>query len=482
MRLGVPRSHGVPPAALRALRGAARHRLAGSIAGLAGVAAVTASLNALSSTAEILSLAVCYQLVVLLVSGLFGAGAGLVTSVASVLAFNWFFLPPLHTFTIADTRNWVSLGVFAATALITAQLAAGFRRQREEADARRRDADLLTELARSALADIGSGDHVDAVADAAARALGVQSCAIMLADERGGAVRLSASRGGFAIPLVADSRPVGLLEVGPPIADHEPRWTRPGFTAAVAGLVVLAVERGRLLAQTLETESLRRSDELKTALLRTVSHELRTPVTAVRTAGEALAGSVASSDEQALVAAIQSESERLERLIGNLLDLSRLEAGALGPRVDWCDPVELAVGAIEAAAPLMDGRRVATFFADDLPLVRADATFCERILVNLLHNAARHGGSPISLEVQTAGDRLQFAVVDGGRGPDATVRGRLFSAFASGRGSGGTGVGLALSRGLAEAQGGALYLDTEAPGTRFVLALPLAPVPEVLEG
>jgi two-component system sensor histidine kinase KdpD len=142
----------------------------------------------------------------------------------------------------------------------------------------------------------------------------------------------------------------------------------------------------------------------------------------------------------------------------------------------------MAVGAIGAAAPLMDGRTVATFFADDLPLVRADATFCERILVNLLHNAARHGGSPISLEVQTADDRLQFAVVDSGRGPDATVRGRLFSAFASGRGSGGTGVGLALSRGLAEAQGGALFLDTEAVGTRFVLALPLTPVPEVLEG
>ena len=127
--------------------------------------------------------------------------------------------------------------------------------------------------------------------------------------------------------------------MGLPLPDQEPRWTRPGFAAAVAGLVVLALERGRLLARTLETESLRRSDDLKTALLRTISHELRTPLTAVRTAGEALAGSLGAADERALAEVIQSESQRLERLIANLLDLSRLEAGALGPRVDWCDPV-----------------------------------------------------------------------------------------------------------------------------------------------
>ena len=101
--------------------------------------------------------------------------------------------------------------------------------------------------------------------------------------------------------------------------------------------------------------------------------------------------------------------------------------------------------------------------------------------MNLLHNAARHGASPVSLEVRTAGDRLELAVTDGGGGPDAAVRQRLFAPFTSGRG-GGTGVGLALSRGLAEAQGGTLRLDSEAAGTRFVLALPLAPVPEVLEG
>jgi len=459
-----------------------RRRWAGVVVGLAGVAVITELLSPLSESVNVVSLSVCCQLLVLAVSGGFGAVAGLVTSLASVAAFNWFFLPPVHTFTISDTRNWVSLAVFAATALITAQLAAGFRRQRQEGEARRRDADLLAALARSALAGIGTADEVDAVARAAARALGVRSCRIVLdadpvPDPSPTAIRPSAR--GFAIPLVADGRALGLLEVGPPIAGQEPRWQRPGFAAAVAALASLAVEQGRLLERALETESLRRSDELKTALLRSVSHEFRTPLTAVRTAGEALA-QPGVTDAEALVAVVRAETERLERLVGNLLDLSRLEAGALLPRLDWCDATELVTGALEEAGPLLDGMAVDVALEEDLPLVRADAVLAERILVNLLHNAARHGRPPVRVEAFRTGERLEVAVTDGGPGPARSVRGRLFTPFASGPG-GGTGIGLALSRGLAEAQGGALRLDP-AERARFVLSLPLVPVPEVLEG
>jgi two-component system sensor histidine kinase KdpD len=471
-----------PAPAETRLRRALHRRWAGVVVGLAGVAVITELLDLLSEHLNVASLSVCYQLLVLAVSGAFGVVAGLVTSLAAVAAFNWFFLPPVHTFTISDTQNWVSLAVFAATALITAQLAAGFRRQRQEAEARRQDADLLSALASSALAGIGTGDEVDAVARAAARALGVRSCRIVLeagpaSDPSPTALRPSAR--GFAIPLIADGRTLGLLEVGPPIAGQEPRWQRPGFAAAVAALASLAVERGRLLEQALETESLRRSDELKTALLRSVSHEFRTPLTAVRTAGEALA-QPGVTDADALIGVVRSETERLERLVGNLLDLSRLEAGALLPRPDWCDPTELVAGSVEAAAPLLDGIAVDVAVEDDLPLVRADAVLCERILVNLLHNAARHGRPPARLEAHRVGERLELAVSDGGRGPAGAVRDRLFTPFASGPG-GGTGVGLALSRGLAEAQGGALRL-APGEGCRFVLSLPLVPVPEVLEG
>src|SRR5262249_33672977 len=147
---------------------------------------------------------------------------------------------------------------------------------------------------------------------------------------------------------------------------------------------------------------------------------------------------------------------------------------------DWCDPTELVTGAVEEAEPLLDGMAVDVALEEDLTLVRADAVLCERILVNLLHNAARHGRPPVRVEAYRAGERLEVAVTDAGPGPARSVRGRLFPPFASGPG-GGTGVGLALSRGLAEAQGGALRLDP-SERTRFVLSLPLVPVPEVLEG
>jgi two-component system sensor histidine kinase KdpD len=336
---------------------------------------------------------------------------------------------------------------------------------------------------RSSLADIGSERHSDAISAAAARALGVQECRIVYEpDVPGAALTTRLTPSAVSIRLVTGGRVLGLLEIGPPLTGEEPRWRRPGFAAAVGTLVAFAVERSRLVRRALENESLRRSDELKTALLRTVSHEFRTPLTAVRTAGAALAEHRGASDDGALVGVILSETSRLERLVANLLDLSRLEAGALAPRLDWCEPVELAEGAIQAAEPLLDGLSVRVAMDEGLPLVRADAILCERILTNLLHNAVRHGAPPVGLEARSVAGRLEMAVTDAGQGPHPDVRSQMFGAFVSGPRSGGTGVGLALARGLAEAQGGTLRYEPADSGSRFVLSLGLVPVPEVLEG
>jgi two-component system sensor histidine kinase KdpD len=165
--------------------------------------------------------------------------------------------------------------------------------------------------------------------------------------------------------------------------------------------------------------------------------------------------------------------------VANLLDLSRLEAGALVTRLDWCAPDEIVAGALEAAEPFLEGMPVTVRIGPDLPLVRADPVLCERILVNLLHNAVRHGRPPVAIVARRAGERLELRVTDAGPGPDPTVAGRLFDPFASGPGTGGTGVGLALARGLAEAQGALLEYEAEGSGTIFVLALALEPVPAV---
>jgi two-component system sensor histidine kinase KdpD len=226
------------------------------------------------------------------------------------------------------------------------------------------------------------------------------------------------------------------------------------------------------------SESLRRSDELKTALLQSVSHELRSPLTAIRTASTALAEAPDAADAPALLRALEEETSRLEGLVANLLDLSRLEAGAMAVRMDWCDPVELVAGALEAARPLLGGREPGVALADDLPLVRADPLLSERVLVNLLHNAAAHGRPPIAVAARVSAGRLEIAVSDAGPGVEPELVPRVFDAFVAGSRGGGTGVGLALARGLAAAQGGTLELDAQA-GARFVLSLPLSPVPEV---
>ena len=157
----------------------ARARPAGYLAGLAGVATVTGLIELASGQVNVLSMAVCFQLLVLLVSGAYGLGPGLATALASAAAFNFFFVPPVHTLTIADARDWISLVVFAATAVITGYLAEGFRRQRRESEERRRDAELLARMAQAVLGGVGTEASDDEVARTAARALGVERCRIV---------------------------------------------------------------------------------------------------------------------------------------------------------------------------------------------------------------------------------------------------------------------------------------------------------------
>ncbi len=464
-----------------------RHPLAGHVAGLVGVALITWGVHLVSDDVNVLSMGVVYQLLVLLVSGAWGLGAGLTSSVLSALAFNFFFVPPKHTLEITDSRNWLSLIVFVATAVVTSWLAEGFRRQRAEAEARRRDADLLREMARAALGGVGSAAADDEVARAAARALGAQWCSVERASggaETGGgtAERLRPAPGGYTVPLVAGGRPLGVIRVGPAdqlTVEGGAQWTppSPAFAAAVADLAAVALERSRLVAAEREAEGLRRSDDLKTALLHGVSHEFRTPLTAIRTAAHALRSPGTPEAGDAALTVLTEETGRLDRLVANLLDLSRLEASALTTRLDWCAPAEMIAGAVEAAGPLLRGAAVEVDAAVDLPLVRADAVLCERILVNLLHNAARHGTPPVRVGAGASTGRLRITVEDDGPGPPPEVREHLFEPFAAGGTSGGTGVGLALSRGLAEAQGARLELEPAGTGTRFVLSFALSPVP-----
>ena len=236
-------------------------------------------------------------------------------------------------------------------------------------------------------------------------------------------------------------------------------------------------EREALEAEAIEARALRRSDELKTALLRSVSHDLRSPLTAILAAGEAL-GSPAVSDEDrsALAETIGLEGSRLTRVVENLLDLSRLEAGAAEPRRDWTSIEEVAQIAVEQVAP-EHGAKIS--IDPDAPLVRADGAQLERALVNVIENAARHsGGHPISVRGRQVGSKLVVRVVDRGPGiPDQDLE-RVFEAFqrtpAEADGHHGAGLGLAIARGFVEANDGHIFAESlPGQGTAFVIELPV---------
>lgn len=459
----------------------------GIAAGLGGVALLTWVITSVGRHGDELSLTVAYPLLVLAVSRMAGTVPGLVTAAAATLTVNFFFINPVHTLRVGSASGWVALSSLAATALIAGHLAAGLRRGRAEAERRRGDADALAGLARVVLESIAPGPPGPRLAREAARVLGVEWCRIDLgpgaaapppSPVHAAPVSLVPAPGGFAVPLTAGGRPLGLLHVGPARAGEEPRWSTPGFADAVAGMAAIAVERGRLLEAAFEAEGLRRSDELKTALLHGVSHEFRTPLTAIRTAAAALAGGAGA--DGALLDVLGDETGRLDRLVGNMLDLSRLEAGGLTARTDWCAPAEIVAGALDAAAALLGGAAVHAEVEDRLPLVRADPVLTERVLVNLLHNAARHGRPPVVIEAAERDGRVEFAVSDAGPGLAAAVAARAMEPFVAGGPAGGSGIGLALARGLAQAQGAELRPPPPG-GSRFVLAFEAAAVPEVVE-
>jgi len=358
-------------------------RFAPGLASIAAVALITAAIELLKGHVPVLSLAVLYLLAIIPVAVAWGTAYAVGVALLSMLAFNFFFLPPLYTLTIEDSRNWFALLVFVVTAIVVSELAARSRRRAEEAEA------TLRELRK------------------------------------------------------------------------------------------VAEERERLAQEAVEAEALRRSDAMKTALLRTVSHDLRSPLMAILTSAGALAHgelSLEPEDRHELVETILAEAGRLDRIVANLLDLSRLQAGAAMPEQrDWA--IEDVV--LEALDGLEAGSRVEVVLPDESPLVHVDPYQIERVVANLVENALRYSpeDDPVRVQVREIGGDVLVRVVDHGPGIGAADAPRIFEPFQRGSrrdGARGAGLGLAIARGFAEANGGRVWVESHAgQGATFTLALPI---------
>jgi two-component system sensor histidine kinase KdpD len=359
---------------------------AGLSVAIAGIALTTVLLFALDNVAPVVSLGVVYMLVVLLVATVWGAWLGIATAVASALAYNFFHIPPTGRFTIATGEDWVALAVFFLAAVGASWLAQVARMRAEEAEQRRLEADLSAEMARLLLRGGRLEEALPPVGRRLAQALALSSAAIELR-------AVDAGERTVVFPLREGSRQIGTLVLSAGEQESVLRRVQLRVAPSLEALLAAALEREALQAEVVETAALRRSDVIKTALLRAVSHDLRSPLTAILAAAEALRSPSISEDErQELSGAVIEEAMRLSRLIDNLLDLSRLEADAAEPHPEWSSLEEVIGAAIEDLG-LPDG----TFKLSvdgDLPEVRADAAQLERAFANLLENAFRHSGGP----------------------------------------------------------------------------------------
>jgi two-component system, OmpR family, sensor histidine kinase KdpD len=391
-------------------------------------------------------------------------------SVASMLAFNFFFLAPVHTFTLAESSNWFALAVYLVIAVVVSELAARSRRRATEAA-------LLAEVAASLLEHGDVGDELERIAAEAARALQVERARIELGDTGASPV----VDGGERWPLSAGGRRVGTISLEGGRRGSGPAHRR--LLPALASLLGVAIDRERLAREALEAEALRRSDAMKTAVLRAVSHDLRTPLMAILTAASALAHDdleLDRGDRRELVATILAEAGRLDRLVGNLLDLSRLQAGAARPEPELWSIDELVAQALAEVGE--GGERVEVTLPEESPAIRVDSQQIQRVLVNLIENALKYSpaSEPVHLHVTTTRSDVLVRVVDRGPGVVPSELERIFEPFHRGpeaRDARGAGLGLAIARGFAEANGGRVWVESRrGQGATFVLALPTAQV------
>jgi two-component system sensor histidine kinase KdpD len=472
------------------LRSERPSRVAGAIVALASVAAATAIIYPLKQVTPVVSLSVLYVLGVVVVSTFWGLSLGVATSVLSAAAFNFFHLPPHGHFTLADDRDWAALVAFVVVAIATGLVAELARAHGLDAERRRKEADLSAELARLLLGSAEVKDALDAAGQRLAGALGVRAASVELAPEasaRSGAGPAS-EEGALRFPLGDAERPVGTLVLSGELPSGEIARVSERVAPALGSILGAALHRAELEAEVVETAALRRSDELKTAVLRSVSHDLRTPLTAVLMAATALnperptAENVAEVREQVLAAAT-----RLGHVIEKLLDLSLLQGGHAEPRRIWYSIDEVLHEAIDQVDAGASAFKVS--IEPELPLLQGDPAQLERAFANVLENAAHYSGErPVSVRVRLVRERLRILIVDQGPGIAASEHEKIFLPFyrAAGAGQGnatGSGLGLAITRGFLELNGGRIRVESVPnQGTSFIIEFAVAGEAETVAG
>jgi two-component system sensor histidine kinase KdpD len=459
------------------------------------VALITLGILLAGPAIESANIALLYLLGVLLMATTSGPGPGILTSLLSFLAFNFFFVTPRYTFHVDSAQEGVRLASFLTVAIIVSSLAARARAAAERERRRAAEIAALYDLSQTISAQVDLDRILPAIAETTCRLLGIDVCTVLLYDAAGRLVahtsigQADSRLQTINIPVRDGPVVLGILRVvertpGRGLSQGDRR-----LLDVLAAQVRLAVERARMVEQVAHAQALAESDRLKSALLAAVSHDLRTPLTVMKGATSTLLLDDVAWDaatRRTLTSAIDAEIDHLDRIVGNLLSMSRVESGALPAERDWQDLAELLGAVLRRMAGQLDGRPIEVDLAPDLPLVAINATLIEQVLTNLLENALKYSppGTPIAIVARRGASSAEpsgviMAVRDHGPGVPPDDLERIFEKFYRGGmaadQASGAGLGLAICKGIVEAHGGRIWAaNCPDGGVVFTFTLPVS--------
>jgi two-component system sensor histidine kinase KdpD len=465
-------------------------RLAGSVLGVAAVIGLYRFLPVNSTT-----VALSLLLAILFLSAQWGLAEAAVASVVATVGLDYYFLPPVGTLTM-EPQSWVALLAFLATAFTASKLSASARGREAEADSRRVEIERLYALVQAMMLTGGASRTMREFVHRVVREFGSTAAAfyyqatgevvrsgpesevatdhdLRVAAELDG-VRIDNGRGLALAPVRLGRRPLGSLAMIGPLPSAQ-------TIQAIADLVALTIEKARALEEAGHAEAARQSEAFRSAMLDALAHDIKTPLTAIKAAVTSLLGT-APANERELLSIIHESADRLNRMSAEVMAMARVEAGKLHLETRPVPVGELLASVLSELAPRLSGRPVSTRVADQLPAALVDPELIRQALKQLVENAANYSppGSEIALSAEGKSAKILIRVADRGPGIQENERILIFDKFFRGRqhryGTKGTGMGLAIAKGIVEAHGERIWVESEqGQGAVFSFTLPASP-------
>jgi two-component system sensor histidine kinase KdpD len=443
------------------------------------------------------TVALSFLLAILAVSAVWGMAASVFMSVLVMLSFNYFFLPPVGTFTVTDPQNWVALFAFLVTSITGSQLSARIRKEADEAHQRRREVERLYRFSRQLLGEGNVIQLMNAIPDYIVECFEAGAAELFLPQKdkfyRSGfgaahldeekmrtaflrdEVTVDSEHGEYFIPVRLGVRPIGSLGISGAQLSRQ-------SLEAVGTLVAIAIERARAVEQLAQTEAERQGERLKSALLDSITHDFRTPLTSMKAAVSSLliSSDPDSAQSRELLTIIDEECDRLNHLVEEAGEMAKLEAGEITLDLAPTPVEEIIKAALAHCKSILAGRQVDLRVSDNLPTVRADLERAKEALVQLIDNANLYSAKeqPITISAELTGAAVTISVSDRGPGIDDFEQTMIFEKFYRGKDQRylvrGTGMGLPIAKAIIAAQQGSMNVTSQlGHGSVFSFTLPV---------